>query len=60
AAWKTVAFLAAWGASFAWLPTVPVLLALAGWAAWITPKLRHLHRAFQNVKEGDLAGEHWT
>lgn len=60
AAWKIVAFLAAWGAAFTWLPIGLVLLALAGWAAWITPGLRHVHRAFQNLKEGDLAGETWT
>jgi hypothetical protein len=57
---KIVAFLAAWGAAFTWLPTSLVLLTVAGWAAWITPSLRHLHRAFQNVKEEDLAGEIWT
>ena len=57
---KVVAFLAAWGAAFTWLPTALVLLALAGWAVWITPSLRHLHGAFQNVKERDLAGEIWS
>ena len=57
---KIVAFLSAWAAAFAWLPTGLVLLALAGWAAWITPSLRHLHRVFQNVKEADLAGEIWS
>jgi hypothetical protein len=60
ACWKIVAFLGAWGAAFTWLPPGLVLLALVGWAAWITPGLRHVHRAFQNVKEGDLTGENWT
>lgn len=57
--WKIAAFLAAWGAAFAWLPTGLVLLALAGWVAWITPSLRHVHQAFQNVQGEDLPDEVW-
>jgi len=57
---KLVAFLGAWAAAFTWLPTGLVILALAGWGAWITPSLRHLHKAFQNVTEQDLVGENWN
>lgn len=57
---KLIAFLIAWTLAFAWLPTPLVLLALAGWAAWITPKLRELHRVFQHVREEELTGETWT
>ena len=42
-------FVAAWIAAFAWLPTPAVALALAGWVAYITPKVRWLGRQFQDV-----------
>ena len=42
-------FVAGWAAAFALLPTAPVLALLAGWAIYITPGVRELHRHFQNV-----------
>ena len=50
AALRLVAFAAAWTAAFAWLPVIPVALALAGWVAFITPKVRWVSREFQNVR----------
>ena len=47
---RLVAFAGAWIAAFAWLPVVPVALALAGWGAYITPKVRWVGQEFQNVK----------
>ena len=42
-------FVAAWIAAFVWLPTLIVALALAGWVAYITPKVRWLGRQFQDA-----------
>jgi len=47
---RLLAFIAAWIAAFAWLPTLPVALVLAGWVAYIAPKVRWVSREFQNVK----------
>lgn len=50
AALKLVAFVALWITAFAALPTLLVALLLAGWIAWITPKIRWLNLEFQNVE----------
>jgi hypothetical protein len=50
ALFRLVGFAAAWLAAFAWLPTLPVAVALAAWVAWITPKLRFLNEEFQDVR----------
>lgn len=44
-------FVALWVAAFVTLPTLPVTLALAGWIAWIVPKIRWLNLEFQNVRD---------
>jgi peroxiredoxin len=49
AALRLVGFVAAWIAAFAFLPKLLVTLALAGWVAYITPKVRWLGRQFQDV-----------
>ena len=46
---RLLGFLAAWGAAFAFLPTLPVALAAIGYAAYITPKVRWLNKEFQSV-----------
>jgi hypothetical protein len=46
---RALGFAAAWVAAFAWLPTLPVAVALAAWVAWITPKVRFLNAEFQDV-----------
>ena len=46
---RLLAFASAWIAAFAWLPTLPVAAALAGWVAYITPKVRWVGREFQDV-----------
>ena len=38
-----------WIAAYALLPKLLVTLALAGWVAYITPKVRWLGRQFQDV-----------
>ena len=48
AALRVLGFTAAWLAAFVWLPTLPVLLVLALWAAYITPKIIWVGREFQN------------
>ena len=53
-AWAAVrlpVFAGAWIAAFACLPTLPVAAVLAGWVAYITPKVRWLGREFQNVED---------
>jgi hypothetical protein len=50
---KIVCFLAAWGAAFAFLPTLPVALALGVFCAAVTPGIVGVHRAFQNVPGAD-------
>lgn len=47
-------FLGAWIAAFAWLPTLPVAMALAGWVAYITPKVRWVGQQFQDVEASSL------
>ena len=47
---RLLAFAGAWIAAFAWLPTLPVAAALAGWVAYITPKVRWVGREFQDVQ----------
>lgn len=51
---RLLVFAAAWVAAFAWLPTLAVAVALAGWVAYITPKLRWVGREFQDVKAPSL------
>jgi hypothetical protein len=46
---RLLAFAGAWSAAFAWLPTLPVVAALAGWVAYITPKVRWVGREFQDA-----------
>jgi len=46
---RLLAFASGWIAAFAWLPTLPVAAALAGWVAYITPKVRWVGREFQDV-----------
>jgi hypothetical protein len=46
---RLLAFAGAWIAAFAWLPTLPVAAALAGWIAYITPKLPWVGQEFQDV-----------
>ncbi|MEN8158624.1 MAG: hypothetical protein ABFS41_00985 [Myxococcota bacterium] len=50
ALFRVVGFAAAWIAAFTWLPTLPVAAGLAGWIAWITPRIRVLNAEFQNVR----------
>jgi hypothetical protein len=45
---------AAWVAAFVWLPALPVALALGGWIAFITPKLRWVGQQFQNVEASSV------
>jgi peroxiredoxin len=45
-------FVALWIAAFAILPPLPVAAALAGWVAWITPKIRWLNLEFQDATRG--------
>jgi len=47
---RLLGFAGAWIAAFAWLPTLPVAAALAGWLAYIAPKLRWVGLEFQNVE----------
>jgi peroxiredoxin len=47
---RLLAFASAWIGAFVWLPTLPVAVALAGWVAFITPKVRWVGREFQNVR----------
>jgi hypothetical protein len=47
---RLLAFAVAWIAALAWLPTLPVAIALAGWVFWITPKVRWVGRQFQDVE----------
>jgi hypothetical protein len=46
---RLVGFVGLWGAALVWLPTLPVLVALGVWAAFITPKVRFVNDQFQNV-----------
>lgn len=46
---RLLGFVGAWVAAFAWLPTLPVAVALAAWVAWITPKVRFINAEFQDV-----------
>ena len=50
---RLLAFAGAWIAAFALLPTLPVALALAGWVAYITPKVLWVGRQFQHVADAD-------
>jgi hypothetical protein len=49
AAGRLLAFVGAWIAAFVWLPTLPVAVGLAGWIAFITPKVRWVGREFQDA-----------
>ncbi len=46
---RLLAFAGAWIAAFAWLPTLPVAAALAGWIAYIRPKVRWVGQESQDV-----------
>jgi len=48
---RLLAFSGAWVAAFAWLPTLPVAAALAGWIAYIAPKVRWVGQEFQHVED---------
>ena len=50
AAAKLALFIAAWSATFAFLPASWVALALLAWAAGAAPGIVELHRSFQNVE----------
>lgn len=52
---RLVAFIAAWVAAFALLPTLPVAAALAAWIVFIVPKYRFLGSQFQHVDATDTA-----
>jgi len=47
---RLLGFVGAWVAAFVWLPALPVAIALGGWLAFITPKLRWVGQQFQNVE----------
>ena len=47
-------FIAAWVLAFVYLPTLWVGVALAAWAIWLTPHVRHLGDQFQNVSPDQL------
>jgi peroxiredoxin len=49
---RLLVFAALWIAAFATLPTFLVATVLAGWIAWIIPKVRWLGLEFQNVSDG--------
>ncbi|MFT5441325.1 MAG: hypothetical protein ACI8W3_000366 [Myxococcota bacterium] len=42
-------FVAAWAIAFAYLPSLWVGLALVGWGAWLTPKIRYFNEQFQSI-----------
>jgi len=46
---RLLVFAGAWAAALAWLPTLPVAAALAGWVAYITPKVRWVGQEFQDA-----------
>lgn len=48
---RLLAFSGAWVAAFAWLPTLPVATALAGWIAYIAPKVRWVGQEFQHADD---------
>ena len=49
AALRLLCFAAASVGALAWLPTLPVAIGLAGWAAYIVPQVRWLGRQFQDA-----------
>ncbi len=51
---RLLAFAGAWVAAFVWLPALPVAIALGGWLAFITPKLRWVGQQFQNVEASSV------
>jgi hypothetical protein len=51
---RVLGFVAAWIAAFLWLPALPVAVALGGWLAFITPKLRWVGQQFQNVEASSV------
>ncbi len=53
---RLLAFVAAWIAAFAWLPTLPVAFALAGWVAIIAPEVRWVGGEFQHVRDPGAPG----
>jgi hypothetical protein len=46
---RILGFVGLWVAAFWWLPSLGVAVALALWAAWITPQFRFLNEEFQDV-----------
>jgi hypothetical protein len=51
---RLLGFVGAWVAAFVWLPALPVAIALGGWIAFITPKLRWVGQQFQNVEASSV------
>lgn len=47
---RLLAFVAAWISAFVWLPALAVAIALVGWLAYVTPKVRWVSQQFQHVK----------
>jgi len=51
---RLLMFAGAWIAAFVWLPTFPVAAILAGWVAFIAPKVRWVGREFQDERSSSL------
>ena len=51
-----ILFVAGWVTAFVFLPTTWVGVALAAWAACVTPGIIEVHREFQSVPEGEPEG----
>lgn len=56
AAMRLVAFVAAWVAGLALLPTIPVALALSFWLVYITPHVRWVGQEFQHIADAGSPG----
>ena len=50
---RLIGFVALWIAAFTWLPTLPVILALSAWVAFIAPRVKWVNNEFQSVKSPD-------
>lgn len=46
-------FVVAWIVALIVLPTLPVLIALALWGAWIAPKVMMVNRSFQHIESSE-------
>ncbi|MFP6582245.1 MAG: hypothetical protein VCD00_06785 [Candidatus Hydrogenedentota bacterium] len=51
-------FIIGWIAAFAILPLWIPIVALAGWVAWIAPKINKVNKGFQNVRSDEEPAEH--